>query len=763
MSWQGMMSVNSLAWASVLGILPLLFLPQIPEPTLLWWGIGLSTCVMLVGYRHAGIRCVALVAMSFCWASLNAQILLLQIEHVTQGQVNAVVTISSIRFNEHNDDWITVRLEEINQRRIFPPLYAQLTLSPAMENWCGGQRWAITASLRPIHSRLNEGGFDSQRWAIAKRQPVSGRVLTATVVDSQCDFRQRTIVQAEQQVRGLAWRSILLALTFGEMKTVSPELKALLQNTGTMHLMAISGLHIVLAGLVGWGIARALQYGFPVQWIGYRFPLLTSAVVAWGYVWLAGGNPPAVRSALALSVWIYLRMWSINGSAWQVWLWCVALILVSDPLSVLSDSFWLSCLAVASLIFWFQWAPLPHRLQTRRRWFWLRWIHLQTGITLLLMPLQLHIFHGFSITSLPANLWAVPLVSFVTTPLILLALSTMAFAPLSEMLWWLADISLRVVFAPLTYLQTGWMYLDASLLLASVAGWGAVVIWRFSWWRIYPASVGALIVVLLVFRIKTDEPDWRVDMLDVGHGLAIVIEQRGKAVLYDTGNRWEGGDMATREILPYLRWRGVDVENIILSHSHRDHIGGLETLQLAYPEATIYSATTAMNHRSCQRGERWRWQDLTFTVLWPLALVERAENNDSCVIRVDDGKYSVLLTGDLESDAEKALIRLDRGALHANLLQIPHHGSKTSSSPSFIRAVNAEFAMASAARYNPWRLPSVKIVERYRQYGYSWLDTASFGQLSARFFSDSWHILRFRDHISPRWYHQWFGVGRYNE
>ncbi|MCL6413994.1 ComEC family protein, partial [Pantoea agglomerans] len=169
-------------------------------------------------------------------------------------------------------------------------------------------------------------------------------------------------------------------------------------------------------------------------------------------------------------------------------------------------------------------APLPHRLQTRRRWFWLRWIHLQTGITLLLMPLQLHIFLGFSITSLPANLWAVPLVSFVTTPLILLALSTMAFAPLSEMLWWLADISLRVVFAPLTYLQTGWVYLDASLLLASVAGWGAVVIWRFSWWRIHPASVGALILVLLVFRIKTDEPDWRVDMLDVGHGLAIVIE-----------------------------------------------------------------------------------------------------------------------------------------------------------------------------------------------------------------------------------------------
>lgn len=757
------MSVNSLAWASVLGILPLLFLPQIPALTPLLWGIVLSTCVIFVGCRHAGIRFLAFVAVSFCWALLNAQTLLLQIDRVTQDPVNAVVTISSIRFSEHNDALLTVRLEEVNQRRIFPPLYAQLTLSPVMQNWCGGQRWAITATFRPIHSRLNEGGFDSQRWAVAKRQPLSGRVLTANVLDGRCDFRQRTIAQAEQQVQGLPWRSILLALTFGEMKTVSPELKTLLQNTGTMHLMAISGLHIVLAGLVGWGMARALQYGFPVSWICYIFPLLMSIVAAWGYVWLAGGNPPAVRSALALSVWVCLKVRSVNCSAWQVWLWCVALILVSDPLSVLSDSFWLSCLAVASLIFWFQWAPLPHKLQTQRRWFWLRWIHLQTGITLLLMPLQLHIFHGFSITSLPANLWAVPLVSFVTTPLILLALTTIGFAPLSDILWWLADISLRVVFAPLSYLQTGWIYLDASLLLGSIAGWGAVVIWRFSWWRIYPASIGALILVLLVFRTKSDAPDWRVDMLDVGHGLAIVIEQRGKAVLYDTGNRWEGGDMATREILPYLRWQGVDVENIILSHSHMDHIGGLETLQTAYPEATIYSATKSMNHHPCLRGERWRWQDLTFTVLWPLALVERAENNDSCVIRVDDGKHSVLLTGDLESDAEKALIQLERSALRVNLLQIPHHGSKTSSSPPFIRAVNAELAMASAARYNPWRLPSVKIVDRYRQYGYSWLDTASFGQLSARFFSDSWHVLRFRDHISSRWYHQWFGVERYNE
>ncbi|MEH2920220.1 ComEC family protein [Samsonia erythrinae] len=757
------MSLNRLACASTLGILPLIFFARLPAPEALWWITGCSFVAMFIGYRWAGVRFLTITALGCCWASFCAHTLLLQIERATQDAVHAVVTISSVRFSEHDDAQITVRLDEVNQRRVFPPLYAQLRLSADMQDWCGGQRWAIAARFRPVHSRLNEGGFDSQRWAVAKRQPLSGRVLSATLVDRRCDFRQRAIAQAEQQTLSLPWRSILLALTFGEMKTVSPELKALLKNTGTMHLMAISGLHIALAGLLGWGMARALQYCFPTSWIGYRFPLLTSALVAWGYVWLAGGNPPAVRSALALSVWICLRLRSITCSAWQVWLWCVALILVSDPLSALSDSFWLSCFAVASLIFWFQWAPLPHRLQTRRRWFWLRWIHLQTGITVLLMPLQLHIFHGFSMVSLPANLWAVPLVSFVTTPLILLALSTIAFRPLSEMLWWLADISLQWVFALLTPLQKGWIDLGDSWLFTSVAGWGAVVIWRFSWWRSHPLSVGVFVLVLLAFRMKSHEPDWRVDMLDVGHGLAVVIERHGKAVLYDTGNRWENADMATREILPYLRWRGLSVEKIILSHSHMDHVGGLQTLQAAYPAAEIYSTTNDKAHYRCQRGERWHWQGLTFTVLWPLTRVVRAENNDSCVIRIDDGKYRVLLTGDLEADAEKHLIGLGRHALRANLLQIPHHGSNTSSSPPFIRAVNAEVILASVARYNPWRLPSVKVVARYRHYGYSWLDTASSGQLSARFFSDSWRVLSFRTHISPRWYHQWFGVERDNE
>ncbi|QCR10330.1 ComEC family protein [Brenneria rubrifaciens] len=757
------MSVDCLAIAVVLGVLPLAILPAVPPSAVLGLGIILAVTRVLTGKRCFLQVMAAVTLFGFCWAGLAAQTLLKQVDRLALQTVNAIVTLSSVRFNELDKNQVIVRLDKINQRWIFPPLYARVTLSNGMRNWCGGQRWAVSANLRPVHSRLNEGGFDSQRWALSKRQPLTGRIVSAQVLDSECGFRQRIFSLAEQQTAALPWRAILLALAFGEMKTVKPATREILQKTGTLHLMAISGLHIALAAGFGWALARGMQYGFPSHRIGYRFPLLTGVIMAWIYVWLAGGNPPAVRAALALSVWMALKIRGVLCSPWQVWLWCVAIILLCDPLSVLSDSFWLSCLAVASLIFWFQWAPLPLRCQTRFRWFWLRWIHLQTGISLLLMPLQLTMFHGFSLMSLPANLWAVPVVSLITTPLILLALPMMPFTTLSHWLWRMGDGSLSVVFIPLAYLQAGWVHLESSLLMGSVAGWLMVAIWRFEWWRNCPAAVGSLVVLLVMSRVKSDVPNWRVDILDVGHGLAVVIERDGKAVLYDTGNRWEGGDMAGREILPYLRWRGLSVEKIILSHSHTDHSGGFERLRQAYPAAAIYSSFNQEGHLPCLQGDVWNWRGLTFTVLWPATLVDRAENNDSCVIRIDDGKYRVLLTGDIESDTEKKLVKWQRNALTADLLQIPHHGSRSSSSPPFIRAVNARYIAASAARYNPWRLPAPKVVERYRQQGYGWLDTAAYGQLSARFFNDSWQILRFREQISPRWYHRWFGVKHYNE
>lgn len=269
-------------------------------------------------------------------------------------------------------------------------------------------------------------------------------------------------------------------------------------------------------------------------------------------------------------------------------------------------------------------------------------------MTLLLVPMQAALFLGLTLTSLPANLWAVPIVSLVTVPLILLAVMVGFFPSLSYGLWWLADFTLQWVFVPLNYLQRGWIDLGAASLLASVAGWLIVFCWRFHWWWRYASGLATIAICCVLWREKEPAYRWRVDMLDVGHGLAVVIEQNGKGVLYDTGDRWPGGSAAERHILPMLNWRGIELEQIIISHDHLDHTGGLPAVRRVFPQATVRSPMRGEGHLPCVAGARWRWQGLQFEVLWPPKTRKKPGNDDSCVIRIDDGKHSLLLTGDAE-------------------------------------------------------------------------------------------------------------------
>ncbi len=198
-------------------------------------------------------------------------------------------------------------------------------------------------------------------------------------------------------------------------------------------------------------------------------------------------------------------------------------------------------------------------------------------------------------------------------------------------------------------------------------------------------------------------------MLDVGQGLAMVVERQGKAILYDTGLAWPGGDSAQRLIIPWLRWHHLRPEGVILSHEHLDHAGGLASLQKAWPDVWVISPLHQAGHRPCFRGQRWRWQGLTFTAHWPPENYPAQGNNHSCVVKVDDGEQSVLLTGDIEAQAEQAMLSHYWRYLTSTLIQVPHHGSNTSSSLPLVQRVEGQIALDSAARYNAWRFPSAKV------------------------------------------------------
>ncbi|HIH4737885.1 TPA: ComEC family protein [Klebsiella oxytoca] len=748
------MRLPQLAGCVIIGILPLLWLPDLPERSVTW---GLMLLALLIAQcRRRAAHYAALITLFFVWGVLSARQALWPTHALTNGnrQVEVMLTATDGQTTHQG------RIVRLDGRRLFPAPGVSLYGNYLPEPPCAGQVWAMTLRARPVHSQLNEGGFDSQRYALSQHRPLTGRFISAEVRERNCSVRARYLASLNQTLAELPWQSVMLGLGMGERLAIPREIKILMQETGTSHLMAISGLHIALGATLGWLLLRGLQFFLPCRWLGWRAPLLTGLASAIFYAWLTGMQPPALRTCVALIVGCALRLSGKRWSPWQLWLCCIGAILFADPLAALSESLWLSAFAVAALIFWYQLAPMPGG---KRCWLLrqsLALCHLQIGLMFLLAPLQIALFHGISLTSVLANLIAVPLVTFIVVPLILTAMFLHLCAPLTiEMvIWQSADRILAALFGFLRQLPPGWLELDARWLGISLLPWPALILWRFHAWRTLPAFCLACLGLLSwPFWRSTATNEWRVTMLDVGQGLAMVIERHGAALLYDTGLAWPEGDSGEQIIIPWLRWHHLHLEGVVLSHEHLDHRGGLNSVLKAWPQIWIRSPLGWAGHLACQRGEIWLWRGLTFRAFWPLPGATKQGNNRSCVVRVDDGKHSILLTGDIETPAEQAMISHYWQHLASTLIQVPHHGSNTSSGTALLRSVGGEAALASASRYNAWRMPSTKVKQRYRNQNYQWFDTPHQGQVTVIFSADGWQIHSLRDQVLPRWYHQWFG------
>ncbi|MEN0584756.1 MULTISPECIES: ComEC family protein [unclassified Kosakonia] len=749
------MTLPALAICLIIGILPLQWMPSLPTPGYVWFLIAIGC--LFACFRSRLFRYCAVTLLAFAWGVLSAMQAVWPGEHLPGANHQAEVVITDTDHMTRHWGKIT----RLDGKRLFPSagisFYGQYLPEPV----CTGQRWIMTIRARAVHGQLNDGGFDSQRYAITSHQPLSGRFMDARLSDPQCTWHARYLQSLTETLNTYPWQQVILALGMGERTTLDASVKEIMRQTGTAHLMAISGLHIALAAMLGWLVVRSVQFFFPGGWIGWRLPLLTGVGFAISYACLTGLQPPALRTAISLSVWAALRLSGRLWSPWQVWLCCIAAILFTDPLAVLSTSLWLSAFAVAALLFWYQWLPASIKQHTKLVQDSINLLHLQVGMTLLLLPVQLSIFHGISLSSLAANLLAIPLVTFITVPLILLGMLLHLIGPVTGELacWYLADKTLDFLFAFLHWLPAGWLNVDMRWQWLAWLPWLALIVWRLHLWRNVPALCLVCLTLLTLPFWRTERQGvWAVHMLDVGQGLAMVIERNGKAILYDTGVAWPGGDSGQQLIIPWLRWHALQPEGVILSHEHLDHRGGLDSLLETWPALWIRSPLGWAAHQPCFRGQQWQWQGLTFTVHWPLSGTGTKGNNRSCVVRVDDGQHSFLLTGDIEAAGEMAMLSHYWTHLQSTLVQVPHHGSNSSSSLPFVQRIGGEAALASASRYNAWRFPSIKVIDRYREQGYRWYDTPHQGQLTVSFTPQGWEIHSLRDQLLPRWYHQWFGV-----
>lgn len=744
------MQIIPYAWLLLLGCLPLIYQSQLLSyPVLL---LLLVIAIIMWRFPYRGCHYLGWLLVFFSWGQANGLQLLSSIAGLTAQPID-----TEVRVSEYQKDKQRLKLALVNiQGKIqFPVRHVWISQLDA-QDYCVGQRWIMRLRLRAVHSLLNQGGYDSQRKALADNTPFRGKILSQSLIDPRCSLRHQLDQTYQRTTEHSPWRSISRALLFGLRDMMPIEINQLFRETGVAHLMAISGMHIGLMFIIGRLVVKLLQ-----PWLPRHFQSPTVAVVCgWclslGYCVLSGGQPSALRAMFALSLWQIARRLALNVTSFDIVLGCVAGLLVIDPIMVLSDSLWLSVLAVIALLLWYRWFPLPPAYRTGKRWYVLQLVHLQVGILLLLLPIQVFFFQGISIAGLSANLFAIPVITLGILPLSVIMLIPWP-AVITSFCLTIHDGLLSTLIYLLNWQRGYWININSPALIA-LGGWGVILIVRFRLWQTYPVSATALLVSCLSWRLATDKTLWRIDMLDVGHGLAVVISQGRQAVIYDTGNRWLEGDVGERILVPWLTSQHLEPQQVIISHRHLDHYGGLASLLKAWPRVVIRTSYSYPNAQPCRRGEQWQWQRLTFRVLWPIRADTAGQNNDSCVIHLSDGRYHLLLTGDIERKAEQEISALEKAGMSVTWLQVPHHGSRTSSSPLFLRKVTGQVALASVARYNAWRLPSEKVVKQYRQAGYQWHDTAVTGQLSIRVMQDKVQILQMRDQIQPRWYHQWFGV-----
>mgnify|MGYP005992360493 FL=1 len=271
--------------------------------------------------------------------------------------------------------------------------------------------------------------------------------------------------------------------------------------------------------------------------------------------------------------------------------------------------------------------------------------------------------------------------------------------------------------------------------------------------------VTLLLLILPTYMSETeevrdlDDTKWQLVVFDVGQGLSILVQRNDKAILYDTGATYPSGfTMVDAVILPYLQHASIkSLDKVIISHSDNDHAGGLENIRKSMTiNELIYNKDQAARSSFCEQGKDFIWQNLHFKMLWPREIASE-ENNDSCVLLINDGQHKVLLTGDITKKVE-ALLLHQYPNLNADILIVPHHGSKTSSSDSFIKKLNPSLAVVSAGYLNRWNMPVNEVVQRYKKYNVELLNTATSGQIIFDFSRLEVKKRSYYDDLWPFWF-----------
>ena len=620
-----------------------------------------------------------------------------------------------------------------------------------------GQLWQLTVRLKRPHGLMNPGGFDYESWLFQRGIRATGYVREKeknNLLSQQLTLaplampRQWVFDRLSESADKLNNKGTIMALALGYKSEMSPSIFELLRKTGTSHLMAISGLHIGFLAVIAYGLAKLFwRYSTVInrRWTRPGFAAAVAIFAAVIYAMLAGFSIPTQRALIMLSAFFIGRiLLRRNFAAFDHFSLALMVVLIVDPFAAMSPGFWLSFMAVGIILFVFSG-------RNGQAEFWRRWGFIQLAIALALLPMTAYFFQMTSLVGPLANLLAIPWVSFIVVPLVLAGtLFSLIHAEIGRSLLWLADQSIDVLWLSLQSLAefqyAYWMLSEPPVWVVILAVTGILLLLLP---RGIPGRLAGLFMLVPLFTVKPVVPElggMHFYLLDVGQGLSAVVQTRNHVLLFDTGARFSRYfDAGKAVVIPFLQAQGLtSLDTVVISHFDNDHVGGLDSILKVMPvEKIIAGGALRSSKRSqfginerCQRGDAWRWDGVLFEFIHPATdFVFKGRNNGSCVLSVTSAGGRLLLAGDIEKEAEQALLTDERlGSAKAALkkvdvLVVPHHGSRSSSSDAFINYFQPEYVLYPVGYLNRYHFPHPDVVAQYQHTGAQAFSTAGDGMI----------------------------------
>lgn len=744
-----------------IGIVVIAFIPVLPAVWMLACGAALAAYLIVSNrnyqflnflYLNVMSRNGALILLGFCYAGLWGQWNLSHRMSLDSPPVDLVVSGEVVGLPKQSPGRVQFLLRVESLQGDVSDLAGLRTIRL---NWYRsdyeiepGQRWHFSVRLKPPVGLANPGAFDLTGWLFQQGIDARGYIVSEPapirLEDNLFSFdRERYSALVGLQDMGLSPRSAatLKALLLGDKSALGQSEWELLQQSGTVHLVVISGLHIGIICFLGYLAAALLQrivlrlMPETIDLRGLRVLLAIGAGVS--YAAFAGFSIPTQRAlimvcALLLPV-LLARAKQPMFTLWQRWWLALMLVLIIQPLSVLQPGLWLSFTAVAVLFCATSALLVQRRLDKLRSVIYSQWL-----IFIGLLPWLLFYTGKVALWAPLINLFAIPFLTFILLPGIMLLLLVGLFWPsfATPVLDSLIDLfwsGLQAVVGR----GEGVITADVGLGGVILAIFGALLLalprlLKFRW-------LGLFMFLPLFHEAQTNVADgqFRAWIFDVGQGLSVLVETRNHAVLYDTGAGFRsGGSIARYTLLPALQSFSIaTLDRLIVSHSDNDHSGGYSDIKRAVEIKSLHSGSSLWRARfggeACVSGDSWQFDGVRFSYIQPRHPAINNENNRSCVLLVESAGCSLLIPGDVESAIEDQ-IQQQYPDLELSWLVAAHHGSRYSTALSWLQKVHPVEVFFSAGKNNQYGHPAPEVIARVEAVSRQWTSTVKDGAIMLR-------------------------------